>query len=164
MAEESSSSVACSSATSSSIPTSDSESTISNTVSLLDRLKCPRPSELSRNRKVHCNPPPPKGKKRSSGERGLNDPHVPPSKRVSEYPNEQLVVSAGRLFCRACREILSLKRRTVESHIKSAKHVESKKAVEQRQVREKDIAEALQRHTFKTFFNINVNHTFKHNR
>ena len=149
MAEEteSSSSIACSSATSSSIPTSDSESTISNTVSLLDRLKCPRPSELSRNRKVHCNPPPPKGKKRSSGVRGLNDPHVPPSKRLSEFPNKQLVVSAGRLFCRACREILSLKRSTIESHVKSAKHVESKKAVEQRQVREKDIAEALQRHT-----------------
>jgi len=110
-------------------------------------LKCPRPSELSRNRKVHCNPPPPKGKKRSSGVRGLNDPHVPPSKTLSEFPNEQLVVSAGRLFCRACREILSLKRSTVESHVKSAKHVESKKAVEQRQVREKDIAEALQRHT-----------------
>ena len=144
MAEESSSSVACSSATSSSIPMSDLESTISNTFSLLDRLKYPRPSELSRNRKVHCNPPPPKGKKRSSGARGLNDPHVPPSKRVSEFPNEQLVVSAGRLFCRACREIISS---TVESHVKSAKHVESKKAVEQRQVREKDIAEALQRHT-----------------
>ena len=69
MAEESSSSVDCSSATSSSIPTSDSESTISNTVSLLDQLKFQRPSELSRNRKVHCNPPPPKGKKRSSGAR-----------------------------------------------------------------------------------------------
>ena len=31
-----------------SIPTSDSENTISNTVSLLDQLKCPRPSEQSR--------------------------------------------------------------------------------------------------------------------
>ena len=96
MAEERSSSVACSSATSSSIPTSDSESTISNTVSLLDRLKCPCPSELSRNLKVHCNTPPLKGKKQSSG--GLNDPHVPFSKRVSEFPKEKLVVSAGRLF------------------------------------------------------------------
>ena len=54
MAKESSSSVACSSATSSAIPTSDSESTISNTVSLLDRLKCPHPSKLSQNQKVHC--------------------------------------------------------------------------------------------------------------
>ena len=95
MAEERSSSVACSSATSSSIPT---ESTISNTVSLLDRLKCPRPSELSRNQKVHCNPLPLKGKKQSSGARGLNDPHVLSSKRVSEFPKEKLVVSAGRLF------------------------------------------------------------------
>ena len=74
---------------------SESESAV---VSLLDRLKCPQPSELSPSRKVHCNPPP-KGRKRSSGERGRNDPHIPPSKRVHEYPNEQLTVSAGRLFC-----------------------------------------------------------------
>ena len=79
--------------------------------------------------------------------RGLNDPHIPSSKRVSEFPNEQLFASAGRLFCRACRKILSLKRSIVESHVKSAKHVESKEAVEQREVREKDIVEALQKHT-----------------
>ena len=121
--------------------TSQSESFV---VSLLDRLKCPRPSELSRCRRVHCNPP--KGRKRSSGERGQNDPHVSPSKWVSEYPNEQLTVSARRLFCKACREILSLKRSTIEKHVKSSKHSESKRAMEQWEAREKDIALALHRH------------------
>lgn len=34
--------------------------------SLLDKLKCPSRSDLSRDRRIHCNQPP-KGKKRSAG-------------------------------------------------------------------------------------------------
>ena len=76
----------------------------------------------------------------------MSDPDVPPSKRVSEYPGELLTVSAGRLFCKACREVLSVKRSTIDSHVKCAKHTESKKRVQQNESRERDIAEALQRH------------------
>lgn len=54
---------------------------------LLDRLKAPKKSDLSRKRKVLCKPP--LGKKRSSGSRALKDPKVEPSKRVKEFPNEQ---------------------------------------------------------------------------
>ena len=67
------------------------------TLSLLDRLKCPTRSVLSQTREVHCNPPP-RGKKRSTGQQKVSDPDVPPSKRVSEYPGELLTVSAGQLF------------------------------------------------------------------
>ena len=129
---------------------SESDTESEATVSLLDRLKCPSRSVLSRARKVHCNPPP-RGRKRSTGERKASNPDVPPSKRVSEYPGELLTVSAGILFCKACREVLSVKRSTVDSHVKCAKHVESKKKVQQSESRERDIAEALQRHNEATY-------------
>lgn len=144
MADASASS--CSSSSTLGESEAESDSTASRSASLLERLKCPSTSELSRKHQVHCNQPPPKGRKRSSGERGLNDLNVPPSKRVSEYPNEQLTVSAGKMFCKACREILSLKRNTIENHVKSAKHVESKQVMEKKHAREKDIAESLRKH------------------
>ena len=58
-----------SSLSSASASKSESEPESAVVVFLLDRLKCPQTSILSRSRKVHCNPPP-KGRKRSSGERG----------------------------------------------------------------------------------------------
>ena len=40
---------------------------------------------------------------------------MPPSQRVREFPNEQLIVSPiGKLFCRACRETLCVKRSMME--------------------------------------------------
>ena len=90
------------------------------------------------------------GKKRSNGGNKSSDPAVPPSKRVSEYPGELLTVSAGRLFCKACwGSILSVKRSTIDSHVKCAKHADSndsKVRVLNNERREKDIADALKRH------------------
>ena len=65
----------CSSSTSTSSPVpSDSDSRRTATVSLLDRLRAPALSELSRKRKVHANPP--TGKKRSLAQTaGKFDPH-----------------------------------------------------------------------------------------
>ena len=104
-------------------------------VSLLDRLKSPTTSNLPRKRKVLCNPP--SGKKRSSGSFALKDPNVPPSARVKEFPNEELTVnSVGRLFCKACRETLSVKRSTLANHIKSAKHNKCKKKLKTKQGKE----------------------------
>ena len=60
--------------------------------------------------------PPPSGKKRSSGQ-ALTAGYVPKSisltQRAREFPNEQLVESGGKLFCRACRETLCVKRSVV---------------------------------------------------
>ena len=117
----------------------------SGTISLLDRLKSPTPSDLARKRKVHCNPP--TGKRRSSGRHGMKEPKIKPSQRVSEFPNEELTVSAlGRLFCKACRETLSVKRSTVANHVKSTKHQQSKEKLQKKEAREKDIASALKRY------------------
>jgi len=44
----------------------------SHSISILEALKVPRTSELTRKRKVHCNPPP-KGKRRARGE-GSSEP------------------------------------------------------------------------------------------
>ena len=110
-------------------------------VSLLDPLKSPTTSNLSRNRKVLCNPP--SGKKRSSGSFAQKDPNVPPSARVKEFPNEELTVnSVGRLFCKACRETLSVKRSTLANHIKSVKHNECKKKLKTKQGKEIEISTA----------------------
>ncbi len=96
----------------------------------------------SRPRQIHRNPPP-IGKKRSRGSHNNTDPLVPPSKCVSEFPDELLTVSSvGKLFCKACREVLSVKKSTVDDHVKSTKHSESKKKVNEKESREIDIAEA----------------------
>ena len=43
--------------------------------------------------------------------------NVSPEQRVREYPDESLTVSSGFLFCRACRERLSLKSSSLKNHI-----------------------------------------------
>ena len=90
----------------------------------------------------------PPGKRRSSTSsvRGASDPKtVTPSQRVAEFPNENLSVSNGKLFCLACREQIALKQSVVSYHIKSAKHLEGKEKLLKRDAREHDIAEALKR-------------------
>ena len=61
-------------------------------VSLLDKLKSPKTSELARKRKSN----PPKGTRKSSGSSALKCKlKVYPSTRMNEFPNEHL----GKLFC-----------------------------------------------------------------
>lgn len=117
----------------------------STAASLLDKLKSPDSSLLARQRKVLTNPPP-VGKKRSTGIASRNDPGVHPSKRVTEYPGEHLKVSRGKLFCEACREILSVKRSTLANHITSSKHLAGKKRLKGTESKQKDIAEALSKY------------------
>ena len=94
-------------------------------VSILQSLKAPKASDLTRKRKVDCNPPP-KGKRKARGQ-GSSDPKtVSPGERVREFPDgEWLTVigkGAGKLFCTACREELSLRRNIVRNHLQSNKH------------------------------------------
>ena len=118
---------------------------------ILDRLRAPVPSHLARKRKVHANPPPPVGKKRSTSLLRKSDPHsIQPKQRASEFPGEELVESAGRLFCRACREDIAIKRSVVVNHINSNKHKESKEKLRKKSAREQDIADALRIHDSET--------------
>uniref|UniRef100_A0A1X7TX16 U1-type domain-containing protein n=1 Tax=Amphimedon queenslandica TaxID=400682 RepID=A0A1X7TX16_AMPQE len=119
--------------------------------SLLDRLRPPNMSELGRKRKIHSNPPPPVGKKRSIQNFHKSDPKsVSPSQRVKDFPGEELLESAGKLFCRACRETLAVKRSVVRNHIASKKHQDSKANLKTKKAKEQDIANALHAHDAET--------------
>ena len=55
--------------------------------------------------------------------RSASDPKsVAPLQRVRQFPDELLTVSAGRFFCTACREELSLKTSVIRYHVNSDKH------------------------------------------
>ena len=130
---ESSDSTGCSTSAASALP------------SVLERLKAPTPSALARKRRVHANTPP-VGKKKSTGSRKADPTSITPRQRAREFPREELVESAGKLFCRACREELALKKNIVVSHVKSTKHQQSKDKLKSKILREKDIAVALKAH------------------
>ena len=111
----------------------------------MDRLKAPKTSELSRKRKVLSNPP--KGKKKSSGSSALKTRvNIHPTVRVNDFPGEELSVSMGKLFCKACRETLSVKQSSVKSHIKSVKHVNSKAKLKVKISREQNLTVYLKKY------------------
>ena len=111
-------------------------------VSVLDKLRCPASSELSRKRKIPLNPPP-TGAKRSMGKTVDEPKTITASARLKEFPNEHLRVNNKNLFCSACREILSLKKSVINLHIKSVKHANGKARLASRDKREKNIADML---------------------
>ena len=77
-----------------------SESTAGTSSESLSVLRCPRPSELARKRKIQRNPPP-SGKRRARGHGTFDPKSVSPAQRVSEYPGESLSISNKKLFCNA---------------------------------------------------------------
>ena len=100
-------------------PSSVNEGSSSSTRSVFDALKAPALSDLTRKRSVHCNPPP-KGKRRARGEGSSEPKSITVSQRVKEFPEECLeVTGAGKskLFCKACRKELSLKKNIIVSHM-----------------------------------------------
>ena len=85
----------------------------------------PKVAVQNRKRRVLSNPG--RGKRRCSSSSTSSEPkRVTPQQRIKEFPGEQLVVSSYKLFCRACREELNLKRSTIQNHVRSVKHVEGK--------------------------------------
>ena len=113
----------------------------SSNPSLIDRLRAPQKSILSCKRVIRKNKP---GSHRKKRPFCSTDPKsVTPVSRVREFPNENLTVSAGKLFCSARREEVSLKRSIISNHIASAKHKQSKTKLVRKERRERDIAGAL---------------------
>ena len=113
---------------------------------LLDRLKAPARSELTRKRVIRKNLSASSSSGRGCKKRpccSTNPKSVTPSTRVREFTDEHFRVSAGVLFCGVCREELSTKRSIIANHIASAKHKHGKLKLGKRESREKDIAEAL---------------------
>ena len=113
-------------------------------VSLLGCLRAPTASDLARKRRVSTNPP--LGTKRSKGSSSSDPKSVSPADRVKQYPDQQLTVSAGKLFCRACREELSLKKSVVSHHTTSAKHKAAIAKVIAREKSDSSIVDALRKY------------------
>ena len=84
--------------------------------------------------------------KRPSASITSNPLSVSPTQRAKEFKNECICVSEGKLFCRACREELSLKKSTILLHVASSKHIAGKEKLASKEKREIDIAQALQKY------------------
>ena len=117
-------------------------------LSLLSKLKSPRPSDLARKRRVAANPP--KGKRPCRGSTAAEPKSIMAYQRVKQFAGEPFSVSRGKLFCNGCREELSLKMSVVRNHIRSAKHEEGHKRLKSKELREKSIADALAAHNKET--------------
>ena len=68
----------------------------SEVVSLMDRLRAPTKSDLTRKRKIATNPP--KGKRTCRGGATTDPKGVTPAQRLKELPGEALSISNGRFF------------------------------------------------------------------
>ena len=64
---------------------------------------------------------------------------------VPSSPDENFIVSEGKLFCNACRQILSTKKSVLKVHVSCKKHQDGKQKLKRSKLREQTIAEALKR-------------------
>lgn len=128
---------------------SDSGSSSRQIISLLDRLKSPTSADIARKRKTQANQPP-TGKQRCKGPIASDPKKVTPNQRVREFSEEPFTVTNGHLFCKSCRENISLKRSIIAHHIQSTKHKQSKERLTKKEAREKHIADMLVQHNAQT--------------
>ena len=130
--------------TSTSTSTTSSEAQTSSAQSLLDVLKAPPRSSLSRKRTIARNPP--RGKRKSRGS-STNDPKsVKPAQRVKEYQDEPFTVSNCKLFCMGCREEIYVKKSSIENHLRSLKHRKGKERLKQKELKEISISKSLEKY------------------
>lgn len=90
----------------------------------------------------------PQKPKQNQKRRRKKDCNISPAERASdpEYKRECLIVSAGRLFCEACRHpVQSTKKDRLRQHIDSHKHKEGKKRLQQSQLKDLRIVAALEK-------------------
>ena len=118
--------------------------------SLLSVLRTPRLSDLRRKRKVQANSGGKYKKARPSSSVNSGPKGIKPQDQLKKFPNEQLSVSAGKLFCKACREELSLKGSSLSNHMESQKHKDGKRRLQKKEAGEQDIAKQLVTYNKKT--------------
>ena len=87
--------------------------------------------------------PPPKGVKRGKGKEKGDPKNISVNESVKTYPDERFIVRNSKLFCRACKEVLALKKSSIEYYIKSQKHISGKKKLALKNQEESNILEAL---------------------
>ena len=69
--------------------------------------------------------------------------NISANERVKTYPDEGFIVRNSKLFCRACKEVLALKKSSIEYHIKYQKQISGKKKLTLKNKEESNILEAL---------------------
>ena len=118
----------------------------SSTVSLLNVLKAPDMLELSCKRRIMRNPP--TGKRKANSNSQINPKHIKPQQRVNEYSTEPFIVASGKLLCQGRREELPLKKvaSTITSSQVSTWHSLGKNKLEQKKVKDQDIAQSLRKY------------------
>ena len=97
---------------------------------------------MARKRQIRRNPPP-EGIKWGKGKEKGDPKHVSHIERVRAYPDEEFTVNNNKLFCSACQKELSTKKSSVESDVRSQKHVNRKKRLALKSKREYDIAKIV---------------------
>ena len=111
-------------------------------LTLLDKLRVPKKSELGRKRKVALNFP--RDRKRRTVPKSFANPKkVTPEQRMREFPNQSLKVSSGKLFCNACHEEVGLKKSIIDRHLTAVKHINGKRKQADKEKRERDIVQSL---------------------
>ena len=70
---------------------------------------------------------------------------VPLHERVRQFPDENFIVREGKLFCNACRQILSTKKSALKIHVSSKKYQDGKQKMKRSKLREQTITEAFKR-------------------
>ena len=65
-------------------------------------------------------------------------------------PDEGFIVRNSKLFCHACKEVLALKKSSIEYHIKSQKHISMKKKLSLKNKEESNILEVLHMYDVKS--------------
>ena len=98
-----------------------------------------------RPRKLKVNKPPPGGVRRSVSGLGVRKTKEPSSvralDRVKSYPDECLESRQGRLFCRACKHDISVRKTAFITHLSSKKHKVNKTTLGKKIDRDKDVTE-----------------------
>ena len=63
--------------------------------------------------------------------------------RIQQYPGEQLSIKDGKLFCLACREIVSAKKSIVITHLASKKYGNGKDKPKKSKLKDQTIIETF---------------------
>ncbi|KAL9972392.1 hypothetical protein ACROYT_G018679 [Oculina patagonica] len=96
----------------------------------------PEPAAIARDRSLQKT----KGK---YNRRGTSDTkNVSLHDRITQFPDQYLIVRGTKIFCDACKEIVSSKKSVLKSHCTSQKHTRSKEKLKKSKLKEQTIAEA----------------------
>lgn len=78
------------------------------------------------------------------GKRGKSDvKNVSLHDRITQFPNQNLTIREGKLFCNACRELVSTKKSILGNHVISKKHTKSKEELLKSKTKTTTIIEAF---------------------